>query len=100
MDCNETRRLLAAHLDEELDVVNDAAVAAHLESCPACAEAALAHTEWGGLLHEKLTRHRAPPELAEQIRAALPRAETARHGGLPTGGRLLAMAASLAFAAV
>ena len=94
MNCNETRRLLAAHLDEELDVVNDAAVAAHLETCPACAEAALAHTERRGLLQEKLTRHRAPPELAAQIRAALPRTETTA----PRGGwaRAMALAASLA----
>ena len=72
MNCPEIRNLLNAHLDEELDVVNDAAVAAHLENCPACAGAALVLAEHRGLLQEKLTRHRAPPDLAAQIRAALP----------------------------
>ena len=101
MDCNETRRLLAAHLDEELDVVNDAAVAAHLETCPACAESALAHTEQHRLLQEKLTRHRAPPEFAAQIRAALPRTEpVAGSRELLAWVRPLAMAASLGGAAL
>ena len=72
MNCPEVRNLLSAHLDEELDVVNDAAVAAHLENCPACAEVALALAEQRGLLQEKLTRHQAPPDLVAQIRAALP----------------------------
>ena len=72
MNCPEVRSLLSAHLDEELDVVNDAAVAAHLENCPACAGAALVLAEQRGLLQEKLTRHCAPPDLAAQIRAALP----------------------------
>src|SRR5579871_615977 len=98
MDCNETRRLLAAHLDEELDVVNDAAVAAHLETCPACAAAALAHTEQHRLLQEKLTRHRAPPDLAAQIRAVLPRPAPVSVG-IFSWGRGLALAASLALAA-
>ncbi len=72
MNCPEARRLLGAHLDEELDVANDAALAAHLESCPPCAAEALALSEQRALLAEKLTRHRAPADLAATIRAALP----------------------------
>ncbi len=75
MNCAEVRILLNAHLDEELDVVNDAAVASHLENCPACAEIVLGLAEQRELLREKLTRHRAPPELGAQIRAALPVAQ-------------------------
>ena len=73
MDCNECGRLLGAHLDEELDVVNDAAVAAHLENCPACAEAALLLAEQHRLFQEPASRFPAPSDLAAQIRAALPR---------------------------
>jgi anti-sigma factor RsiW len=72
MNCADVRTLLNAHLDEELDVVNDAAVASHLENCPGCAEIVLRLAEQRELLREKLTRHRAPPELGAQIRAALP----------------------------
>lgn len=102
MDCTEARRLLDAHLDEELDVVNDAAVAAHLETCAACGAEALALTEQRRLWQEKLTRHRAPPELAAQIRAALPRADTAAARGRPVAwwARTTALAASLAVAAL
>jgi anti-sigma factor RsiW len=54
--------------------VNDAAVAAHLETCPACSAVALAQAEHRALLQEKATRHLAPAGLAEQIRANLPAA--------------------------
>ncbi|MFI5335956.1 MAG: anti-sigma factor family protein [Opitutales bacterium] len=99
MDCNETRRLLGAHLDEELDVVHDAAVAAHLETCPACSETALALMEQHRLLQEKLTRHRAPQDLAAQIRSALPPAartvDKPRWTGAPLWSQLTALAACL-----
>ena len=103
MNCPEIQRLLGAHLDEELDVVNDAAVAVHLETCPACAEAALVLAELRGLVQEKATRHRAPAGLAAQIRAALPdtaRRVPARSGAWWTSGWLqpVALAASLALA--
>ena len=98
MDCPDARRLLDAHLDEELDVVHDAAVAAHLDTCPACAEAALARAEQRQMRREKITRHRAPAELAPQIRAALPRTTAARPAAW--WPQALALAASVALAAL
>jgi len=71
MNCDETRRHLAAHLDEELDVVRDAEIIAHLDACPACADAALAHAARRGLTRDKLQRFTAPADLEAQIRASL-----------------------------
>lgn len=72
MNCDEAEPLLGAHLDEELDAVHDAAVAAHLEHCPACANRLLALSEQRRLLGEKLTRHVAPPDLLAAVHAGLP----------------------------
>ncbi|MBI3885249.1 MAG: anti-sigma factor [Opitutae bacterium] len=103
MDCNEARPLLDAHLDEELDVVHDAAVAAHLETCAGCAALALELTEQRRQRQALLTRHRAPPELTASIRAAWREAEDAmppKSRGWPRGAnRWLALAASVAVAA-
>ncbi|MFA6959626.1 MAG: anti-sigma factor [Opitutaceae bacterium] len=86
MNCNDCRPLIDAHLDEELDVVNDAAVAAHLESCPACAETALRLSDQRRLLREKLTRHRAPADLAALVRAGIP---AGRRSPATGGGRVV-----------
>ncbi|HVZ66580.1 MAG TPA: anti-sigma factor [Lacunisphaera sp.] len=71
MNCDETRRLLAAHLDGELDVVRDAEVVAHLNGCPACADAALAHAARRGLIQERLTRYAAPADLRASVTASV-----------------------------
>jgi anti-sigma factor RsiW len=100
MDCNQTRSLIAAHLDGELDVIRDAEVVAHLDRCAACADAALAHTASRGLIQEKLPRYAAPADLHAEIRAAL-RAElktTAKLHILPFFGKTLGFAALLGFA--
>ena len=100
MDCNRIRQLIAAHLDGELDVVRDAEVIAHLDHCPACAEAALAHAAGCGLIQEKLPRYNAPPELHASIQAALKKQSqpTFPRRLLPFFGKALGLAASLVFA--
>jgi len=100
MDCNQIRPLIAAHLDGELDVVRDAEVIAHLDQCPACAEAALAHAASCALIQEKLPRYTSPSELQASIRSTL-RAETktsAQSQILPLFTKILGLAASLALA--
>ena len=72
MDCNETRRLLEAHLDGELDLVRHTEIEAHLRECPACAQLLANADERRTALREGLPRFSAPPSLAEKIRAALP----------------------------
>lgn len=95
MDCNETRQLLGAHLDEELDVAHDAALATHLENCPACAGQALALMEQQRLLQEKATRHRATADLSLQIRAALPSSARPRPIAMAPWKQVTALAACL-----
>jgi len=71
MDCNETRRWLVAHLDGELDLVHDAEVGAHLQTCTACAAAARQQSALRELVREKLPAFAPPPHLATRIRAQL-----------------------------
>jgi anti-sigma factor RsiW len=71
MDCNETRRWLAAHLDGELDLVHDAEVGAHLQTCTACAEAAQRQSALRELVREKLQPFAPPAYLATRLRAQL-----------------------------
>jgi anti-sigma factor RsiW len=100
MDCNQIRPLIAAHLDGELDVVRDAEVIAHLDRCPACADAALAHTAIVGLLQGKLPRYTAPAELYDAVRTAVrSKAEPAtQRQVLPFLTRAFGLAASLVLA--
>ena len=98
MDCNETRLCLAAHLDDELDVMQDAAVVAHLDGCPACAAAALAHTARRGLIRDKLPRFTASRELERQIRLTLRAEEKPARSPLWWLARSGALAAGLALA--
>lgn len=94
MNCEETRRLLAAHLDGELDVVRDAEVVAHLNGCAACADAALAHAARRGLVQERLTRYVAPADLRARVTANL-RAQ-ARPAARPWLQRLVSQALPIA----
>jgi anti-sigma factor RsiW len=76
MDCNETRRLLDADTDGELDLVHHLELEAHLQTCLDCARHAASVRARRAALRESLPRFTAPPRLAEKIRAAL-RAEDA-----------------------
>ncbi len=107
MDCNESRGLIEADTDGEIELVHHLELAAHLRSCPACTRRAEAVRNRTAALREGLPRFSAPPEMAGRIRAALAEgtapipvaASTSR-----TSGRnrslwpALGMAASLAFA--
>jgi anti-sigma factor RsiW len=72
MDCNETRRLLEAGLDGELDLVRHLEMEAHLRTCTECARAAETARARRTALRESLPRYSAPAGLAARIRAALP----------------------------
>ena len=77
MDCNDTRRLLDADLDGELDLVRHLDLEAHLRTCPACARLAESARARNIALRQSLPRFTGSPQLAEKIRAAL-RAEATR----------------------
>lgn len=72
MDCNETRRLLDADHDGELDLVRHLEIEAHLRTCPDCAQLAEIARARRAALREALPRFTAPAQLAEKIRASLP----------------------------
>jgi len=78
MNCDDTRRLLDADVDGELDLARHLEMAAHLQSCRDCAQAAEASRARAAALREHLTRFPASPALADRIRQSLP-ARSARN---------------------
>ncbi len=71
MDCNDTRRLIDADTDGELDLVRHLELEAHLRTCPACARHAEAARARRTALRDSLPRFTASPRLTGKIRAAL-----------------------------
>ena len=71
MICADTRELLHAYLDDELDVAQSAAVANHIRDCAACT------TRYRE--NERLHRVLAQPELYQRAPAALRERWTPRH---------------------
>jgi anti-sigma factor RsiW len=86
MDCNETRRLLEADSDGELDLVRHLEIETHLRSCRACASVAAAFQARGTALRTNLPRFTAPAQLAGKLRSAI-RAKSHREIEPPSGQR-------------
>jgi anti-sigma factor RsiW len=78
MDCNETRRLLEADIDGELDLVRHLELEAHLRGCPQCAKIAENARARSKAIRDSVPRYSAPAGLAAKIRVALPDAAPAR----------------------
>lgn len=106
MNCAETRRLLEAHLDRELDPARDLDVESHLRTCPACTRVAENARARRTALQETLPRFTAPAGLAARICGSLrenaPEISVASRPS-PTlrifpYGQILGLAASLALA--
>jgi anti-sigma factor RsiW len=76
MICAETRRLLDAYVDNELDVRGALEVEEHLERCPTCGAEEQGIRELQGFASANLTRYVPPQEFTDRVRAAL-RAEAA-----------------------
>lgn len=103
MDCKETRRLLDADVDGELDLVRHLDVEAHLRGCATCAEfAAGARTRRAAL--QALPRFTAPPRLAQKIqtllRPEIPKTSVAPPKQIASDWPWGAMAAAVALALV
>jgi len=107
MDCNETRRLIEADVDGELDLVRHLELEAHLKGCAACARLGETLRARRSALRESLPRFAAPPQFTGKVLAAI-RAEGAP-GAAPARAPRLApaswpiwnavgLAASVAFA--
>jgi anti-sigma factor RsiW len=71
MDCNETKRLLDAYVDGELELTRQLDMEAHLAACSTCKKAAEAAINFRFSVRMNMPVYRAPPELKTTIRAAL-----------------------------
>ncbi len=72
MDCRQTRELLCACIDEELEPGVASAVRQHLSECGSCAELYLAQRTVKGLLRRSRTQTAlAPASLRERVWAAV-----------------------------
>ncbi len=98
MNCDETRPLLEAYLDGELDLVHSLAIEQHVETCPECRRVRKQQEALRAVIREGLPRGGAPPKLAARIRADLRResgAAVARSPVLSFDWRWLAAAAAV-----
>jgi len=71
MNCEHTQALLGAHLDGELDAVNDRELQAHLRECPRCLSGASGQKTLQRMVRSAAPYHHAPAGLASRIRAVL-----------------------------
>lgn len=67
MNCVESRKLLSAHLDGELDPANSLELGRHLQACPACAGRADSIQNLKHALQEPSLRYHAPASLHRQV---------------------------------
>jgi anti-sigma factor RsiW len=73
MTHDRIRRLVPLLADGELGPLRRALVARHVARCPTCSGALEAQQSMRNVIRERLPMHRAPPDLAARIGAALPR---------------------------
>ncbi len=104
MDCTQTRKLLHAYLDHELDAANALVLDAHAESCPTCKTALAQQSVLKSALRKHAAYHTAPAGLADRIHSRLPKGATANakqttwlrwlqpRGWLPLGAAVAATA--------
>jgi anti-sigma factor RsiW len=71
MTCQETRVLLHAFLDNEMDSLHSLSVQSHLDACPDCAREQAAHRSLRASLRDEALYFRSPAGLENRVRAAL-----------------------------
>jgi mycothiol system anti-sigma-R factor len=72
MQCSDTRLLIHAYLDDELDAGDSARLLQHLAHCPACSGELERQARLKDLLHRAKPRHAMPEALRAHVIAALP----------------------------
>ena len=97
MQCSDARPRLEAHLDNELDEAERAALDDHIASCADCAPEALALERLRDDIRTSASAYRAPAALRSQIRAAL-RRDASGAPAIARGPGWLAVAASIMIA--
>ncbi len=71
MNCSECRRLVAAHVDGELELVASLEVEAHLATCAACAAEAAALRELSSGVRANASRSTPSAEFERRLRASI-----------------------------
>jgi anti-sigma factor RsiW len=106
MTCNESRVLIEADADGELDLIRHLELEAHLRTCPDCARRAEGAHARRAALRRALPRFAAPPRLVERIRTSLaaedvrPAAPARRAPVVLPVWNVVGLAASLALAVI
>lgn len=96
MNCAETRELLHAHADGELDVANSLELERHLKTCTACAAESQAVQSLKTALRQPSLRYEAPGSLRKELRRT---ARAATEGTPPSLLQSLLLWKSLALGA-
>ncbi len=78
MDCQDTRQLLHAYLDRELDLVRSLEMEAHLAACSGCARAYQSQQSLHKAVQKSELFFPAPATLAAALRSRLPKGEPPR----------------------
>jgi anti-sigma factor RsiW len=71
MVCDDVTTLLDAYVDRELDVVQDLAMAGHLQTCPPCAQQYEARLALQDTVRTRGTYFTSPPALRQRLRHTL-----------------------------
>jgi mycothiol system anti-sigma-R factor len=71
MNCQETKDLMDAYLDGELDPITSQKVERHLRECSKCEQAYAVHTAVTHAISRAAPYHKAPAELRERIQSSL-----------------------------
>ena len=71
MNCQETRNLIHAYLDGELDLVKSLEIEDHLQGCPDCSQIYKDQQALRAALNTDALYFRSPAPLRKQILAAL-----------------------------
>lgn len=71
MNCDESKLLLDAYADGELDLVRHIELEAHLKACPACMRLSEGVAARRSRIRDSALRYRAPRQLREKIAASL-----------------------------
>ena len=71
MQCQESKKILDAYVDNEVDVVQSAAFEEHLAGCPECTQNLESRRSLKDAMQNADLRYAAPPELVKSVRQQL-----------------------------
>jgi len=71
MQCQESKKILDAYVDNEVDVVQSAAFEEHLAGCPECTQTLESRRSLRDAVQNADLRYAAPPELVKSVRQQL-----------------------------